>query len=234
MNPRIRPLFAAAGMLAVTLLLALVSAPPATTRAAGGARLPAKPPPPPSPPAPVQVVNTPLPVTGTVAGTVQAQQHGTWNVGVSGTPNVIVANVPGVEAINDALYEPYNVSGSLRVPADADPVADLVFDIPAGKRLVIETVMVRLNMPTGQLTFWNAQLVTRVNDGTVVSPLALQLQRAHLGVDELAGTLSARMRVDGTGATDEIRARVVQPFGREQFFVDASGHGYLVDIPGAG
>src|SRR5215469_9573002 len=41
--------------------------------------------------APVAVVNTPLPVTGTIA----AQQSGNWNVGIAGTPTVGVNNFPG-------------------------------------------------------------------------------------------------------------------------------------------
>jgi hypothetical protein len=46
----------------------------------------------------VMVVNTPLPVTGTITGspTVNAQQSGAWDVGITGTPNVNVANTPNV------------------------------------------------------------------------------------------------------------------------------------------
>src|SRR5260370_668311 len=54
---------------------------------------------------PVIVVNTPsqpVPVTGTVTGTVtgnvQAQQSGAWNVGITGTPSVNIANSPTVLA----------------------------------------------------------------------------------------------------------------------------------------
>jgi hypothetical protein len=56
----------------------------------------------------VNIVNPlPLPVTGstTVSGTVAATQSGTWNVGVTGTPNVNVAN-PATAPVPVTLISP--------------------------------------------------------------------------------------------------------------------------------
>jgi hypothetical protein len=83
---------------------------------------------------PVVVTNTltepvPVKVTGNVGvgGPVQAQQSGPWTVGISGTPTVQVAsaltNPVFVRDVNDAV-QPFQTHGP--------------FNVPAGKRLVIE------------------------------------------------------------------------------------------------
>jgi hypothetical protein len=50
------------------------------------------------PPTSVNVLNTPLPIAGSVnaavTGTVGATQSGVWNVGITGTPNVEVTSLP--------------------------------------------------------------------------------------------------------------------------------------------
>src|SRR5215467_10748641 len=60
--------------------------------------------------APVMVVNTPLPVTlqgtGSISGTVAATQSGTWNVGITGTPAVNLAN-PADIAKAEGIQHPY-------------------------------------------------------------------------------------------------------------------------------
>jgi hypothetical protein len=79
------------------LLSAAVSSIPTRSAAASGS-------------APVTVVNTPLPVNGTV----QAQQGGPWNVGISGTPIVNVASLPPVSLggnVNAAVSNPVGNAG---------------------------------------------------------------------------------------------------------------------------
>jgi hypothetical protein len=197
-------------MLAVVLLLAMVS-PPRTIQAKPGASL-------------VEVANTPLPVSGSV--------H------VANAPTVQVGNsLLPVQEVNDTLSEPYNVSNSLEVLAN-QPGGDLAFDIPAGRRLVTETVMVRLRLVPQAHLSWTVDLHTLVNGTEVVSPLALLVQQAHaFSSGDTAGTaatLPVRMRLDGTAATDEIRIRAQRAPGLPSFFLEASIHGYLVDLPGAG
>jgi len=114
--------------------------------------------------APVTVMNTPLPVTGSVnaavTGTVASQQSGNWNVGITGTPNVSITNSPTVGL---AAGSSVNVSNPLNTSNNPTPFATLdafqpyedqcfaffggAFNkecsfkaIPAGKRLVIQEV----------------------------------------------------------------------------------------------
>lgn len=118
--------------------------------------------------APVTVVNTPLPVQGTV----NAKQSGAWNVGVSGT--VSVASMPNVNlaggstvAVSNSLDGNGNPSSLLIRDSDnpalhvylgtcatqqqaALSVGCTTTPVPSGKTLVVEEVDVFLAVPTGQ------------------------------------------------------------------------------------
>ena len=65
--------------------------------------------------APVTVLNTPLPVQGTVA----AQQSGAWNVGINNTPNVNAnisnASVPVSGTVAVSSLPSVNLGGSVTV-----------------------------------------------------------------------------------------------------------------------
>ncbi len=96
----------------------------------------------------VTVTNTPLPVSGSigVSGTVAATQSGTWNVGVTGTPNVSVGNVVAVQNVDEKGRVPYMQSG-FQSCAPGNGLCDLVFPaVPAGKRLVIEHVSANIGL----------------------------------------------------------------------------------------
>jgi len=105
----------------------------------------------------VQVVNTPLPVsvqgTATVAGnvgitgtpTVSATQSGIWNVGLADGAAINVGNtasnpVPVLEAREPVLLTEH-------APLGADCPATFFYVVPAGKRLVVEHVSGRMNIP---------------------------------------------------------------------------------------
>jgi hypothetical protein len=107
----------------------------------------------------VNVVNTP---------TVNAQQSGTWNVGINGTPNVNVANMPAVGIDPSANTVSVDTTNPLLV-RDSDQSARTAFqaeesvffsdgsfgtladitNVPLGKRLVIQNVSVWLRVPKG-------------------------------------------------------------------------------------
>jgi hypothetical protein len=115
------------------------------------------------PPSDVNVVNTPnvkvantsadpVPTqaqgTTTIAGTVQAQQSGSWDVGITGTPTFKVGNtadspVPSRD-VDNPVRQPF-----VAVLQSANP-SNRSFQVPLGKRLVIEYVSGIGQMRSGQ------------------------------------------------------------------------------------
>jgi hypothetical protein len=115
--------------------------------------------------APVTVVNTPLPVNGTVSASisgnvnatitnasvpVSAAQTGLWNVGITGTPSVNIASLP---ALNDGnALNPYRTNCT-----ESDNLGGFVCDlgtVPSGKELVIEEVTGHIpGAPPGTVQF---------------------------------------------------------------------------------
>jgi hypothetical protein len=94
---------------------------------------------------PTVTIGGPLPVP------TMAAQSGVWNVGITGTPNVAVANSPTV--VVDDAREPVQRTTFVTVPPNAGtepgPVAahgtNTIFLVPAGKRLVIEYASAQCN-----------------------------------------------------------------------------------------
>ena len=83
----------AAALFVITALIAVGSLMPQPGNAANTAG-----------PQPVLVTNSttsPVPVNGTVTGSVAASQAGSWNVGISGTPTVTIASGAGVPVIGN-------------------------------------------------------------------------------------------------------------------------------------
>ena len=74
----------------------------------------------------VNVVNTP---------TVLAQQSGTWDVGITGTPNI--------RDLDEPARQPYQRTGGLDFAAGQD-ITTTEFTVPANKRLVIEYVSAQI------------------------------------------------------------------------------------------
>ena len=102
----------------------------------------------------VNIVNPlPVPVTGTttVSGTVAATQSGLWSVGITGTPNVNVANPATAPAlflnVNDPGRIPYQ---SFAVgPNTCSNLCEIIFPaVPDGHRLVIQHVSVNSQIST--------------------------------------------------------------------------------------
>jgi hypothetical protein len=98
----------------------------------------------------VRVVNTPLAVTGstTVAGSVTANQGGTWNVGIVGTPTVLTRSLEEPGRVPYQQQVQIGVNTSL---CDAYFCgANFAFGrVPADKRLVITQVAVSATMANG-------------------------------------------------------------------------------------
>jgi len=109
----------------------------------------------------VEVVNGPrhpVPVVAAgatrVEGTVAAEQAGDWQVALSGVPTVLVGNAPEqavpvhcVDAVEPELIQ-------FMLSFDDMPAGEQnswqSFDVPAGKRLLIDYVTARVVLPAGQ------------------------------------------------------------------------------------
>jgi len=157
----------------------------------------------------VIVVNTPaapVPVTGTVA--------------VKGTPTV--------EVVNDALYEPYIKLAGVSL-SDGTLLGQVTFDVPDGKRLVIETVSVQAAVPSGQKV--RVFLDVTEGIGSLLGVVPVQSPGPILGVEYFVANLPFKLRKDAIpGHTDEIVVRM----GRDSSVGDAgllaTIYGYLVDL----
>jgi len=119
--------------------------------------------------APVSITSPlPLPITGTatVSGTVGATQSGTWNVGISGTPNVTAAQggtwnvgITGTPSVNVTdTVAVRNVDEKGRIPymqnVDVGCLTSVFCDavyppVPAGMRLVVEHVSANIFVNPG-------------------------------------------------------------------------------------
>jgi len=134
----------AAGFAILTGALALTSSGQVKTATTASATTP--------PSAPVTVVNTtanPVPVAGVVnvsgTPTVNAQQSGSWNVGISGNS---AANPLQVHDVDHASRTPYAQTKRLAFnPTDRAILGN--FDVPAGKRLVIDNFSIFGKLPSG-------------------------------------------------------------------------------------
>lgn len=137
---------------------------------------------------PVKVVNTPaepVPVTGSITGSVNvvntpavnAQQSGEWNVGIVGTPTVGLSPSANTVKIDPSSALPVNNSAnqpfqSLRVfqIANGEREGFSSFSGPNGKQLVIEYVSAIQTVPTDDVTFYRIQTTAGGNSVTHYMP----------------------------------------------------------------
>jgi hypothetical protein len=197
---------------------------------------------------PVTVVNTPsqpvptaaqgtTAVTGNVgitgtpnvnianSPTVQAQQSGPWTVGISGTPNVQVvsslSNPVFVRDVNDAA-QPFRAELFARFPASS-----VTFTVPTGKRLVVEDLSAEISVSTGTRAellgdiFVSSGLETRF---FIPTTLGISTSRG----DDLLTNQVVKFSAD-PGAT----VTFFTPFtdGGVVQSIDVSIYGYLVNVP---
>jgi hypothetical protein len=133
-----------------------------------------------------------------------------------------------VEVVNDALYVPYIRLDSASLSAGTQ-IGEVPFDIPDGKRLVVEAVSVQASVPAGQ----RVRVFLDVLEGIspVLSVLPVQSTGPILGTEYYVANQPFKLRRDAIpGSTDEIRVRVFRdsPTGEAGLLVTI--HGYLVDL----
>ena len=145
----------AAALVVIAALIAVGSLMPQPGNAANGMT-----------PQPVLVTNgaaQPVPIAGTVSGSVGASQAGSWSVGINNTPTVNVASMPPLSGTvniantplptsnTDDARQPFQRQFFLSIPDGSFAAQDTSIVIPTGKRLVIEQISAYMSVPVGQL-----------------------------------------------------------------------------------
>jgi hypothetical protein len=172
-------------------------------------------------PAPVTVTNTPLPVTGTV--------------GISGTPNVNVTNsesnpvpVKGNINVSDPATRAvsYSCSNWCAVQSNVNCGCKIT-DVPAGKRLVIETISASADSFLDEIIFAGIQTLLNGDTFYVGIPLTFLGRAGDFYIKR--GTLSARLYADF--AVDSPYFIVSHDGSTTAISIYISVSGYLVDMP---
>lgn len=191
----------------------------------------------------VNVVNTP---------TVSAQQNGTWNVGINGTPAVTVSNFPATTNVaidssaNTVKIDPTNplivrdVDNPARQPyanfrtiiLDDGAAGSTIFfsDVPAGKRLVIEEISVRGYAPPGQV--WQFAMFSVDHNGNEID-FDVQVNARgpnpyDAGQVQFSGSQQVRLYSD-PGSQPSFIAQRNAFTGSARLTMSISG--YFVDVP---
>ncbi|MEO7598532.1 MAG: hypothetical protein ABIV50_06340 [Opitutus sp.] len=108
-----------------------------------------------------------------------------------------------VEVLNDTLYQPYVVTQYTGNVAVEDPT--VYFDIPDGKRLIIETIAYQAGLPAGSSTRMFLQPL--VGTSRQLIPLVIQ-DRVEAGGYYVIANVPFKMRIDSVdGSTNEIAIR---------------------------
>ena len=190
----------------------------------------------------VNVVNTP---------TVNAQQSGVWNVGISGTPAVIVSNFPAttnaaidpsantvkidtsdpvaVRDVDNPARQPFRKSVFVSLP-DGTTFAAINPGItpPVGKRLVIEAISASGNIPSGQKYACSLNITDQFAQVLFDLDLSLTLQATFGPVDTFQGNTTTRVYLE---SSDNVAFDVFRSAGAGAAGVRVSFSGYLADAP---
>jgi hypothetical protein len=160
----------------------------------------------------VTVINTAAqPVPTTVQGTVGTTVQGTVSVKDVDQP----ARAPFADLKSISMDD-----GESQDFTEFDPV-------PAGKRLVIETVTVRTQAAAGQI--WDVVLFVRTNGVTIAHTLALSTFQTLGDIDIRTATLPVRLYADAGSQPKVFAHRQYGTVGLAG--VDTTVSGYFVSIP---
>jgi len=157
--------------------------------------------------------------------------------------DVIVTNTPAnpvpvtgsVEVVNDSLYEPYIKTAFFEI-ADGVRLGEVTFDVPDGKRLILETVAVQASVPEGQKV--RVSLQAQVNPAInpyVIGFLPVQSPGPILGVEYYVANQPFKVRQDWfSGSNAEIKVSMLRDLSGGTGGLFVTVFGYLVDSPSTG
>jgi hypothetical protein len=188
----------------------------------------------------VNVVNTP---------SVNAQQSGTWNVGITGTPvvgldagnntvkfdavnntvKVDPTNPLSIRDVDNPARQPFRKSVFVSFPDGATFAAiNPGINPPAGKRLVIEAVSASGNIPSGQKFACTLNITDEFAQVLFNLDLTLTLQATFGGVDSFQGNTTTRVYLE---PSDNIAFDAFRTSGAGSGGMRVSFSGYFVDVP---
>jgi len=156
--------------------------------------------------------------------------------------DVIVTNTPAnpvpvtgsVEVVNDTLFVPYIKTAS--VLDSPDTQLQVTFDVPDGKRLVLETVAVQASVPSGQKV--RVSLDSQINPAInpyVIGFLSVQSPGPISGFEYYVANQPFKLRQDWfSGSTAEIIVRMSRDSSSGLAGLLVTVYGYLVDSPSQG
>jgi hypothetical protein len=188
----------------------------------------------------VVVVNTsanPVPVAGNVnlvnTPTVLAQQSGTWNVSLAGTPSVQITNPANsplpVRDVENPAKQSFQRELDPLIPAGSFTASDSL-TVPMGKRFVIEFASASIDTPQ------NTKMWVRIQTTTSGSTISHSLVPELLGNFGAAGSdfyLTAQpLKVYADAGTQvTVVASVLGGVANTNSGASVSLSGYLVDVP---
>jgi hypothetical protein len=152
------------------------------------------------------------------------------SVNVVNTPSqpvpVAITGTPPVEVVNDTLYTPYILQASAE---SSETLTNVTFNVPVGKRLVVETVSAQVTPENGQqevrLTY-NVKLT----DGPFGLMLGfLQVQPTGPTSPYYVANQPLKMRVDHVSGQEITFSATHGGTGSLSLIVTL--YGYLVDLP---
>jgi len=156
--------------------------------------------------------------------------------------DVIVANTPGqpvpvtgtVEVVNDALYQPYIKQADAIINSGTQ--LQVSFDVPDGKRLILETVVVQAAVPSPQKVrvSLDAQVNPAINQ-YVIGFLSVQSPGPIDGFEYYVVNQPFKLRQDWfQNSNAEIIVRMSRDSSSGEASLLVTVYGYLVDSPSAG
>jgi len=146
----------------------------------------------------------------------------------SGPPPVTIQGV--VEEINDVLHRPYVASNQNSTTGGTG--VSTGFDIPVGKRLIVESLTVLAQLTSGQqpsVTMLTAATTAGQPPVTADIPLTAQGQLGDLDVFKAA--LPLKLRVSGTSSINDLIFILSRSSLVGSAAIRVTVFGYLVDIP---
>ena len=142
------------------------------------------------------------------------------------TTAVTIQNTPSVKSADNPAFQPFSAVNSKTSGLPGDHIS---FDVPTGKRLVIEYVSAQARLPNGQNAIFS--VIVFNSDSTFSS---FRLPRAAEGTDESGDaifTVGQSLRLYSSARTESVEVVFERNNSAGQMLLEASISGYLVDIP---